>query len=126
MIQAKPFCISRNAVWQAYRLVKANQGGAGGDGVAMEEFEADLKANLYRIWNRMSSGSYLPPPVLLVEIPKKDGSKRPLGIPTIGDRIAQMVVKQALEPQIDPIFHPDSYGYRPGKSALDADRVYPS
>lgn len=120
LTKTKPFCISKNAVWEAYRRIKANKGGAGIDQVEMGQFEKDLKPNLYRIWNRMSSGSYMPPAVLLVEIPKKDGSQRPLGIPTIADRIAQMVVKMELEPQIDPIFHPDSYGYRPNKSALDA------
>ena len=86
----------------------------------MEEFEADLKNQLYKIWNRMSSGSYFPPPVLRVEIPKADGGIRQLGIPTIGDRIAQAVVKRFLEPLVDPVFHEDSYGYRPGRSALDA------
>ncbi len=84
------------------------------------EFEKKLKNNLYRIWNRMSSGSYVPPPVKRVMIPKADGRERPLGIPTVGDRVAQMVVKMELEPKVEPLFHPDSYGYRPGKSALDA------
>ncbi len=90
------------------------------DGQSLEAFEKDLKGNLYKIWNRMSSGSYFPPPVRRVEIPKGQGGTRPLGIPTVGDRIAQMVVKMYLEPLVEPHFHPDSYGYRPGKSALDA------
>ena len=120
MDTAKPFYISKQVVWEAYKKVKANKGAAGIDGESMEEFEKDLKNNLYRIWNRMSSGSYLPPPVKIVEIPKGDGKMRKLGIPTISDRIAQMVVKLYLEPVIDPLFHEDSYGYRPGKSALDA------
>lgn len=107
-------------MWEAYKRVKANKGSAGIDDQSLEEFEKDLKDNLYRLWNRMSSGSYFPPPVLLVEIPKEDGGKRPLGIPTVSDRIAQMVVKLGLEPKLEPHFHPDSYGYRPGKSALEA------
>jgi group II intron reverse transcriptase/maturase len=107
-------------VWEAYKRVKANGGAAGVDGQSMAEFEKDLKGNLYKLWNRMSSGSYFPPPVKLVEIPKGDGSKRPLGIPTIADRIAQTTAKMYLEPIVEPKFHPDSYGYRPGKSALDA------
>ncbi|UOA10826.1 hypothetical protein KKZ03_13445 [Methylobacter sp. S3L5C] len=86
----------------------------------MEDFESELKNNLYKIWNRLSSGSYFPPPVRRVEIPKSNGQVRPLGIPTISDRIAQMVIKKRLEPLVEPYFHPDSYGYRPGKSALDA------
>jgi RNA-directed DNA polymerase len=90
------------------------------DGQTIEQFEADLGGNLYKIWNRMSSGSYFPPPVRAVTIPKKSGGERILGVPTIGDRIAQMVVKQLIEPDLDPIFLPDSYGYRPRKSALDA------
>jgi len=118
--QIKSFCISKNEVWLAYKQVKANKGAAGLDGQTIKEFEQDLKGNLYKLWNRMSSGSYLPPPVLRVEIPKPDGRMRPLGIPTVADRIAQMVVKQRLEPGLEQHFHPDSYGYRPGKSALDA------
>ena len=90
------------------------------DGQTIEQFEADLKGNLYKIWNRMCSGTYFPPPVLAVSIPKKSGGERILGVPTVSDRIAQMVVKQLIEPDLDPIFLPDSYGYRPGKSALDA------
>lgn len=100
--------------------MKANQGAAGVDGQSIEEFESDLKGNLYKLWNRMSSGSYMPPPVRRVEIPKSGGGKRPLGVPTVADRIAQMVAKMILEPELEPYFHPDSYGYRPGKSALDA------
>ncbi len=117
---AKSFEISKQAVWEAYLAVKANKGSAGMDGQTMEDFESDLKSNLYKIWNRMSSGSYFPPPVRRVEIPKSNGTLRPLGIPTISDRIAQMVVKNRLEPMVEPYFHNDSYGYRPGKSALDA------
>ncbi len=120
MDKAKSFCISKRIVWEAYKRVKANRGAAGVDGQSLKAFEKDLKNNLYKIWNRMSSGSYLPPPVRLVEIPKGDGRMRPLGIPTVADRIAQTVVKMTLEPVVEPKFHPDSYGYRPGKSALDA------
>ena len=100
--------------------MKANRGAAGVDGESIEAFDKDLEGNLYKLWNRMSSGSYFPPPVRLVEIPKKNGGKRPLGIPTVSDRIAQTVVKMVLEPKVEPSFHPDSYAYRPNKSALDA------
>jgi group II intron reverse transcriptase/maturase len=117
---AKPYDISKKLVWEAYQRVKANRGAAGVDGESLAAFEKDLKGNLYKIWNRMSSGSYLPPPVRLVEIPKGSGGVRPLGIPTVGDRVAQTVVKWVLEPQVEPVFHPDSYAYRPGRSALDA------
>lgn len=120
MAETKPFSISKKLVWEAYQRVKANRGAAGVDGESLAAFEADLKGNLYKIWNRMSSGSYVPPPVLLVEIPKGDGRMRPLGVPTVGDRVAQTVAKMVLEPMVEPKFHPDSYGYRPGKSALDA------
>lgn len=120
MSKTKPFSIARGVVWEAYKKVKANKGSAGVDDVSIEEFDKDLKNNLYKLWNRMSSGSYFPPPVKLVEIGKRDGGVRPLGIPTVGDRVAQMAVKIMLEPSIEPYFHPDSYGYRPGKSALDA------
>ena len=120
MNTAKPYCISKQIVWDAYERVKANKGAAGVDEESIEEFEKNLKDNLYKLWNRMSSGSYFPPPVRIVEIPKGDGKMRKLGIPTVSDRIAQMVVKLYLEPVIDPQFHPDSYGYRPGKSAIDA------
>lgn len=120
MAEAKPYCISKDLLVEAWRQVKANRGAGGVDGQTLSMFEKDLKGNLYRIWNRMSSGSYFPPPVRLVEIPKGDGRMRPLGIPTVGDRVAQMVAKLVLEPLVEPVFHPDSYGYRPGKSALDA------
>jgi group II intron reverse transcriptase/maturase len=118
--QAKPFCITKRQVWEAYKRVKANKGAAGVDGQTIEAFEEDLKDNLYKLWNRLASGSYFPSPVLRVEIPKGDGRMRPLGIPTVADRVAQMVAKQFLEPELEQHFHPDSYGYRPGKSALDA------
>jgi group II intron reverse transcriptase/maturase len=118
--QAKPFCIPKLEVMEAYERVKANKGAAGVDGQSIEEFESNLKDNLYKLWNRMSSGSYFPPPVMRVEIPKGDGRMRPLGIPTVSDRIAQQIVKQQLEPELEKHFHPDSYGYRPEKSALDA------
>lgn len=120
MDKAKPFCIAKREVWEAYKRVRANRGAAGIDGQTIAEFEEDLSNNLYRIWNRMSSGSYLPPPVRRVEIPKGDGRTRPLGIPTVSDRIAQMVVKRQLEPKLEPLFHEDSYGYRPGRSAHQA------
>jgi group II intron reverse transcriptase/maturase len=120
MDKAKPFCISKSEVWMAYKRVKANRGAAGVDDQTIAEFEKDLKNNLYRLWNRMSSGSYMPSPVRRVDIPKGDGGTRPLGIPTVSDRIAQMVVKQYLEPSLEPVFHEDSYGYRPGRSAHDA------
>jgi group II intron reverse transcriptase/maturase len=116
----KPFRIDKRQVYEAYKAVKSNKGAAGVDGQTIEQFEADLKGNLYKIWNRMSSGSYFPPPVRAVSIPKKSGGERILGVPTVSDRIAQMVVKQLIEPDLDSIFLPDSYGYRPGKSALDA------
>ena len=118
--KAKPFKIPKRLVWDAYQQVRANRGAGGVDGVSLAVFEEDLKGNLYKIWNRMSSGSYHPPPVRLVEIPKPGGGMRPLGIPTIADRVAQTVVKMVLEPMVEPVFHPDSYGYRPGRSALDA------
>jgi RNA-directed DNA polymerase len=118
--KAKPFGISKRVVWEAYQWVKANKGAAGVDGESLEEFERNLKNNLYKLWNRMSSGSYFPPPVRVVEIPKDDGGKRALGIPTVGDRVAQTVVKIYLEPLVEPFFHEDSYGYRPGKSAVQA------
>lgn len=117
----KPYAIPKRLVWDAYKRVKANRGAAGVDGQSLAMFEEDLGDNLYKIWNRMSSGSYFPPAVRLVEIPKgTGGATRPLGIPTVSDRIAQMVVKLVVEPEVEPHFHPDSYGYRPGKSALDA------
>ena len=120
MKEGKSFEISRHQVLEAYKRAKANKGADGIDGVDFAEFERDLKDNLYKIWNRMSSGSYFPAAVKGVEIPKKNGKKRLLGIPTIADRIAQMVVLMNFEPNVEPIFCPDSYGYRPNKSALDA------
>jgi RNA-directed DNA polymerase len=122
--KAKPFDIPKREVWEAFKKVKANQGAAGVDGQSIADFEADLSNNLYKLWNRMSSGSYMPPPVRRVDIPKGDSKTetRPLGIPTVADRIAQEVVKRYLEPILEPIFHEDSYGYRPGRSAIDAVR----
>ena len=116
----KPFVISKWVVVDAYEKVKANQGAAGVDEESIAEFERDLKGNLYKLWNRLSSGSYFPPPVRAVEIPKKAGGTRTLGVPTVADRVAQTVVRMYLEPEVEPLFHPDSYGYRPGRSALDA------
>lgn len=114
----KPFTISKQLVWEAYKRIKANRGAAGVDGQSVEDFEADLQNNLYVIWNRMSSGTYFPPPVRAVEIPKSHGGgTRMLGIPTVADRIAQTVVALQLEPRTEAIFHADSYGYRPGRSA---------
>jgi RNA-directed DNA polymerase len=118
--EARPFAIPKQLVWDAYQRVKANGGAAGVDGVTLAAFETDLKNNLYKVWNRMTSGSYHPPPVRLVEIPKATGGTRPLGIPTVADRVAQTVVTMVLEPLVEPHFHPDSYAYRPGRSALDA------
>ena len=118
--KAKPFCISKRLVFEAYERVKANKGAPGVDGESIESFESNLKDNLYRLWNRLSSGSYFPPPVKGVEIPKADGKTRLLGIPTVSDRIAQTVVKMQLEPIVEPKFHADSYGYRPGRSAHHA------
>ena len=119
----KSFEISKWAVWEAYRRVKANRGGAGVDEQSIAEFEVDLKDNLYKLWNRLSSGTYFPPPVRAVRIPKRDGSSRTLGVPTVADRIAQTVVRGYLEPDVEPVFHEDSYGYRPGRSAHQALRV---
>lgn len=120
MNEAKPFNIPKWLVWEAFKRVKANQGAAGVDGQSIAKFEEDLKSNLYKLWNRLSSGSYFPPPVRRVEIPKDDGGLRPLGIPTVSDRTAQMVVRMCLEPKLEPIFHEDSYAYRPRKSAIQA------
>jgi RNA-directed DNA polymerase len=122
--KAKPFDIPRREVWEAFKKVKANQGAAGVDGQSVAAFEANLSGNLYKLWNRMSSGSYHPPAVRRVNIPKGDSKTetRPLGIPTVADRVAQEVVKRYLEPILEPIFHEDSYGYRPGRSAIDAVR----
>jgi RNA-directed DNA polymerase len=116
----KPFHIPKKLVWEAYLRVKRSDGGPGVDGQTVEDFEVHLKDNLYRIWNRMSSGSYFPPPVKLVVISKSDGRERRLGVPTVADRVAQTVVKMVLEPVVEPQFHPESYGYRPGRSAHDA------
>ena len=123
MDKAKPFAIPKREVWEAFKRVKANQGAAGVDGQSILEFEANLSGNLYRLWNRLSSGSYFPPPVRRVDIPKANGGTRPLGIPTVADRIAQEVARRYLEPILEPVFHADSYGYRPGKSAIDAVRT---
>ncbi len=113
----KPFQIPKRLVWEAYKSVKRNKGAAGVDGQSIEDFEADLRNNLYRIWNRMSSGTYFPPPVRAVEIPKPHGGgTRMLGVPTVADRIAQTVVALQLEPRMESIFHDDSYGYRPERS----------
>src|SRR5918912_684129 len=118
MTGAKPFDIPKREVWEAFKKVKANQGAAGVDGQSIAEFEAGLADNLYKLWNRLSSGSYFPPPVRRVDIPKATGGTRPLGIPTVADRIAQAVARRYLE----PVFHADSYGYRRGRSAIDAVR----
>jgi RNA-directed DNA polymerase len=121
--KAKPFDISKREVWEAFKKVKANQGAAGVDGQSIANFEADLSNNLYKLWNRLSSGSYFPPPVRRVMIPKPGGvGERPLGIPTVADRCTQEVVRRYLEPILEPIFHGDSYGYRPDRSAIDAVR----
>lgn len=120
MRTTKPFDISKRMVWEAYKAVKANRGAPGVDGQSLEAFEGNLSDNLYRVWNRLASGAYQPPPVLRVEIPKRDGGLRCLGIPTVSDRIAQAVVKRHLENIVEPHFHRDSYGYRPGRSAHQA------
>ena len=123
-MQAKPFDIPKREVWEAFKKVKANQGAAGVDGQSILEFEANLADNLYKLWNRLSSGSYFPPPVRRVDIPKgTGGGTRMLGIPTVADRVAQEVVRRNLEPRLEPVFHADSYGYRPGRSAIDAVRI---
>jgi len=118
--KAKPLPISKRQVWEAYKLVKANGGAAGVDGQSLEEFEENVSDNLYKLWNRLASGSYMPPAVKRVEIPKAGGGIRPLGVPSVADRIAQTVIKSMLEPMMEPIFHDDSYGYRPGRSAKQA------
>src|SRR6266852_936725 len=123
MTSTKPYVIAKRAVWEAYQQVKANRGAAGIDDETIVMFEQNLSKNLYKLWNRMSSGSYFPPPVKQVEIPKAKGGTRKLGIPTVSDRIAQTVVKLMIEPILDPIFYEDSYGYRPGKSANQAIAV---
>src|SRR6202521_5217068 len=119
----KPYCIAKRMVWEAYQLVRANRGAAGIDDETIAMFEQNLSRNLYKLWNRMSSGAYFPPPVTQVEIPKAKGGTRRLVVPTVSDRIAQTVVKNATEPILDPIFHQDSYGYRPGRSAKQAIAV---
>ena len=119
--QVKSFDIDKRVVWEAWRQVRANRGAPGIDEEAISEFESDLQGNLYKLWNRLSSGSYMPPPVKAVAIPKPHGGGvRTLGVPTVADRVAQTVAKLYLEPQVEPMFHPDSYGYRPRRSALDA------
>ena len=118
----KSFVIPKQLVWEAYQRVKANKGAAGVDGQSIADFEVDLKNNLYKIWNRMSSGTYFPPAVMAVEIPKtgSGGGTRMLGVPTVADRVAQTVAALALQARTESVFHPDSYGYRPRRSALDA------
>jgi RNA-directed DNA polymerase len=123
MTSTKPYRIAKRVVWEAYQLVKANRGAAGVDDETIAMFEQNLSGNLYKLWNRMSSGSYFPPPVKQVEIPKAKGGTRKLGVPTVSDRIAQTVAKLMIEPILDPLFHEDSYGYRPGKSAKQAIAV---
>jgi RNA-directed DNA polymerase len=123
MTWAKPFDIPKRDVWEAFKHVKANQGAAGVDGQSLQNFEVRLADNLYKLWNRLSSGSYMPPPVRRVDIPKANGGTRPLGIPTVADRIAQEVVRRRLESLLEPLFHADSYGYRPRRSAIDAVRT---
>ena len=123
MSETKSFKVSKHAVWDAYLKVKSNKGAPGVDNISIEKFEENIKDNLYKLWNRLSSGSYFPPPVRAVEIPKKNGGTRLLGVPTVEDRIAQMVVRLYFEPSVDKIFCKDSYGYRPNKSAIEAIKV---
>ena len=123
MASAKPIDLSKRVVWEAYHRVKSNAGAAGVDQQTLEDFDRDRDKYLYKIWNRLSSGSYFPPAVKQVGIAKKDGGTRYLGIPTVSDRIAQMSIKILVEPLWEPLFHADSYGYRPGKSALQAIEV---
>ena len=120
MKEAKPFVIDKTLIYKAYLKVKENKGSAGVDSVSIEDYEKDLGNRLYKLWNRMSSGSYMPNAVRLVEIPKPGGGKRPLGIPTVEDRIAQQAAVLFIEPSIEPCFDQDSYGYRPNRSASDA------
>jgi RNA-directed DNA polymerase len=122
-VSTKPFDISKQEVWDAWMKVRGNKGSSGVDGVSIEMFEDNLKNNLYKVWNRMSSGTYFPPDVKAVPIPKGGGGTRVLGVPTIADRVAQTVVARHLSERVEQVFHPDSFGYRPGKSALDAVRV---
>ena len=121
--ETKSVPISREMIWSAYKKVRSNQGGAGVDHISIEEYDANRSKHLYKLWNRMSSGSYFPPAVKEVEIPKKDGKTRKLGIPTISDRVAQMVVKDYLEPRFEKIFSPTSFGYRSQKNAHQALRL---
>ena len=116
----KPFVIPKRLVWEAFQRVKANGGSAGVDEESIEVFASKLSDNLYKLWDRMGSGSYFPPPVKAVPIPKKSGGTRILGVPTVADRVAQTVVKMVLGPLLEPVFDRNSYGYRPGRSALDA------
>jgi RNA-directed DNA polymerase len=116
----KSYDIPKRLIWDAFQRVKANGGAAGVDNESIEAFERDLRGNLYKIWNRMASGSYFPPAVRAKSIPKKSGGTRTLGIPTVADRVAQTAVKMVLEPMLEPVFDRDSFGYRPGRSALDA------
>lgn len=118
--ETKSVPISRDQIWSAYKRVKANNGGEGVDAVSMKDFDANRSKHLYKLWNRMASGSYYPPPVREVEIPKKDGEFRKLGIPTIADRVGQMAIKMYLEPRFEAIFNPNSYGYRPKRNAHQA------
>src|SRR5260370_38955244 len=115
MTSTKPYSIAKRSVWEAYRLVKANRGAAGIDEETITMFEQDLSKNLYKFWNRMSSGSYFPPPVKQVEIPKAKGGTRGLGVPTVSDRIAQTVVKTTSDTILVPVFHQDRYGEGPGR-----------
>ena len=124
-LMGKSFVIPKRLLWDAWLKVKEKGGAAGADGQTIEQFEEDLSGNLFRLWNRMSSGSYFPGPVRAVEIPKKGkkGGIRVLGIPNVVDRVAQTAAAMALEPSVEPIFHEDSYGYRPGRSPVDAVAV---
>lgn len=122
-METKSFKVNKQAVWDAYKKVKANKGAPGVDNISIEKFDENIKDNLYKLWNRLSSGSYFPPPVRAVEIPKKNGGTRLLGVPTVEDRIAQMVVRMYFEPSVDKVFYKDSYGYRPNKSAIEAIKV---
>ena len=123
MNMTKPYNIPKSLVWNAFKCVKENKGTFGVDLESIEMFEKDISSNLYKLWNRLSSGSYFPPAVKGVAIPKKSGGVRMLGIPTVSDRIAQTVVKLVLEPMLEPVFHENSYGYRPKRSAHDAIAV---
>ena len=120
MTKTKPFEISKRLIWESWKHVAANKGAPGVDKESIQDFHSRLGGNLYTLWNRMSSGSYHPKPVRQVLIPKGDGKFRPLGIPTVADRVTQMVVKTILEPRLEALFHPSSYGYRPGKNAKQA------